>query len=586
MNRFADKFILLRKLKLSNIHSLRQRILFMMITGIAVWCLVLFVFYSYLIRGVEHNRIEKVMNSDLYHIADQMESSYFELLSMSQQMMSAGQIGRGFNKYLSVTEHYEKIQEAEDITTNINTMAFSHPKATLLGYVKLNEKNEIVNSEFATMPIRKTEPRSLSALINIGALTFQGIHMTLNALSDRNVISVLRGAKMFDGDYLVYIEQVDNSAQMIADISSLRNIPYIFSLLDENGIVCFSTDKTHIPEGAKIGLQSAGKLGELGKYRYVIIKSKFGFFYMLAVPYTAYFKEEYQWQFGTIFILAMGISCIILILFLVYHFIYKPALFLGRELEKVKTGAPETLLYHTNIDEFDDFMFLFSDMKKNVSSLEINLKKEEYECRQLELEKLFYQINPHFLMNALNSLHWMALKNHQKEIDDYVYHLNYILGYSLGKIEKSATFRTEIVSLEMYIELQKKRYNFNVWLDIRIDAYLDCPCARLILQPLVENAVCHNMDDFGNLWVTMTTNGREIVIVIADDGRGISQLSSEGPVEISSCRMNKGIGLRYVQLSLKQFYGDASVFEIQSEADKGTTVKLVLPVIQQEPQNA
>ncbi len=585
MKRVADKFNIIRKLKFNHIHSLKQRILLMMMTGIAAWCVVLFVFYSYLIQGVEHNRIEKVMNSDLYHIADQMESSYSELLSMSQQMLSTGPVGRGFNKYLSVTEHYEKIREAEDITTNINTMAFSHPKATLLGYVKLNDRNEIVNSEFTTMPVKKAEPRSLSSLIRMGALTFQGIHVTFNALSDREVISVLRGAKMFDGEYFVYIEQVDNSARMITDISSLRKIPYIFSLLNENGAVCFSTNETYFPKGVQVALQP-GKLGELGKYRYVVAKSKFGFYYMLTVPYADYFREEYHWQLGTMFILAMGVASIILILFLFYHFIYQPALFLGRELEKVKAGLPETLLYHTNIDEFDDFMFSFSDMKKNVSSLEINLRKEECECRQLELEKLYYQINPHFLMNALNSLHWMALKNHQKEMDDYVYHLNYILGYSLGKIEKKATFRTEIVSLEMYIELQKKRYNFNVWLDIRIDSCMDCPCARLILQPLVENAICHNMDDFGNLWVTMTTNGREIVIVIADDGRGISQISSGEPVEISSGRMNKGIGLRYVQLSLKQFYGDASVFEIQSEAGRGTTVKLVLPVMRQEQRNA
>jgi two-component system, sensor histidine kinase YesM len=585
MNQVADKFIVFRKLKFSHIHSLKQRILLMMMTGIAAWCIVLFVFYSYLIQGVEHNRIEKVMNSDLYHISDQMETSYSELLSMSQQMMSTGQIGRGFNKYLSVTDHYEKIQQAEDITTNINTMTFSHPKATLLGYVKLNDKSEIVNSEFTTMPVRKGELRSLPALIRIGALTFQGIHKTFNALSDRTVISVLRGAKLYDGEYLVYIEQVDNSAQMVADISSLRNIPYIFSLLNEDSTVCFSTDEERVPRGVKIGLQPE-RPGQWGRYRYVITKSQFGFFYMLTVPYAAYFWEEYHWQLGTMFILVMGVSSIILILFLFYVFIYKPALFLGKELEKVKKGTAETLLYHTNIDEFDDFMFLFSDMKKNVSSLETNLEKEECECRQLELEKLFYQINPHFLMNALNSLHWMALKNHQKEMDDYVYHLNYILGYSLGKIEKKATFRTEIVSLEMYIELQKKRYNFNVWLDIRIDAYMDYPCARLILQPLVENAVCHNMDDFGNLWVTMTTNGREIVIVIADDGKGFSQLSSDGPVEISSSRMNKGIGLRYVQLSLKQFYGDSAVFEIQSESGRGTTVKLVLPVCKQEDRHA
>lgn len=108
-----------------------------------------------------------------------------------------------------------------------------------------------------------------------------------------------------------------------------------------------------------------------------------------------------------------------------------------------------------------------------------------------------------------------------------------------------------------------------------MNEWMEYPCARLILQPLAENAICHNMDSFGNLWITMECDEHMARITIKDDGQGIHFLSGE---EILAKQLNKGIGLRYVQMSLQSFYGDRASLKITSEADRGTCVIVEMPI--------
>ena len=187
-----------------------------------------------------------------------------------------------------------------------------------------------------------------------------------------------------------------------------------------------------------------------------------------------------------------------------------------------------------------------------------------------------YQINPHFLMNALNSIHWMALTNHQKEIDDYVKHLGFILSYSLGKAEQNTTLRTELKYLQYYLELQQMTHDFSSEFDIAEGEYLNTRCARFLLQPIAENAVCHNMDEFGTLWVEASEQGGIITIQIRDDGKGF-EISEK--MEQNAKDERKGIGLRYVQMTLKSFYGEEAEMKIESELGKGTEVTLHFPVL-------
>ena len=329
---------------------------------------------------------------------------------------------------------------------------------------------------------------SFELLVKSSEIEFHTFHTCLNAISDKIVISLMRNVDFGKGKYMIYTETHVGIEKLLELLSVSRNVDYTLLQLDGNGRVCYSGNQDFAAgdyfEAEKDG---AVDFGKNGSYYYIIKKSDFGFYNVLLTDQGAYLRQEHYWLINIGLVFCIGIISIILIITLFFYLIYRPIRQLGRDMEDAAQGNLQPVERVFHIDE--------------------DIRRSEYEKQQLEVEKLYYQINPHFLMNALNSLHWMAVANHQKEIEEYIYQLNFILGYSLGKIYKKATFGTELKSLDMYLELQKKRYDFNVWKDIRMNGWMEYPCARLILQPLAENAICHNMDAFGNLWITMDCDG-------------------------------------------------------------------------------
>ena len=195
----------------------------------------------------------------------------------------------------------------------------------------------------------------------------------------------------------------------------------------------------------------------------------------------------------------------------------------------------------------------------------------------MELEKLKYQINPHFLMNALNTVRWMSVVRHADDITSYVMHLGYILSYSLGKTDYETTLRTELKVLRNYLELQQTTYDFEFVMDVEEGEYLNQPCARFLLQPVAENSVCHNMDEFGHLWIRVRKEGNRIHISLEDDGKGFAANGTDDTGRKETGQQNKGIGLRYLQMTLDAVYGREAELRIDSVVGEGTTVHIVIP---------
>lgn len=116
-----------------------------------------------------------------------------------------------------------------------------------------------------------------------------------------------------------------------------------------------------------------------------------------------------------------------------------------------------------------------SQMRRNIKQLQ-EQERTGYELRKkAELEKLMYQINPHFVLNTLYSVQWMAQKEGNLEIRGFVHDLMVILSYNLGKEKAVSTLRTEVEIARKYIEIQKQRYDFEIMLEVEEGEYLDEP---------------------------------------------------------------------------------------------------------------
>ena len=229
-------------------------------------------------------------------------------------------------------------------------------------------------------------------------------------------------------------------------------------------------------------------------------------------------------------------------------------------------------------------------MKRQIENLISNMVEKEKSIQKIEFEKLLYQINPHFLLNTLNSIQWMAQMSHQREISEFVQRLKKLLSYNLGKEGRQTTLRMELEIVKEYIALQQMRYDFIIEMNIEDGSYLDQPTVRMLFQPLVENAIRYGLGDDEKISIQVFEDvARHLAVVtISDSGKGLNQEEID---EINQPfdydwgywkNENRGIGLRYVKAMLESFYdGQTSLF-VNSKKGFGTKITILLPVREPE----
>lgn len=195
------------------------------------------------------------------------------------------------------------------------------------------------------------------------------------------------------------------------------------------------------------------------------------------------------------------------------------------------------------------------------------------------------QINPHFLVNALNSISFMAKVSKYEGIRKMAESLIRIISCSFRSNISFYTLREEIEILDSFIYLMEIRYSEGFEVEYDVDeTCLDCLVPRLILQPLVENSIVHgfNEEDIGHLKVSASRENGFLLLKVWDDGCGINEeqvkkiLSDyEQPPKGST-----GIGMRNVISRLRLNFGDLFHTEIHSVTKEYTEIILRLPVLE------
>lgn len=251
---------------------------------------------------------------------------------------------------------------------------------------------------------------------------------------------------------------------------------------------------------------------------------------------------------------------------------------------------------YTGIEEYDHLLAKTEEMRVRIQDMLAQIIHSQEEKSRLQLEKLRYQINPHFLMNTLNTVHWMAVLNSQQEIDSIVQALNRLLFYNLDKDGVNTNLERELSAINEYVLLQKVRYDF----DFRVvrqpqDMVFEYPSPKFMLQPIIENSLNHGYRDNMEIEITVAGEGERIKICVKDNGLGISAEKVKALKEkISRIRSDMecpektvmGIGLEYVTVMLDSFYrrwNEKAFFDIESEEKGGTYVWLDLPKIVGNP---
>ncbi|MCM8901807.1 histidine kinase [Caldicoprobacter algeriensis] len=561
-------------------NSLKQRLIFLL--GIStIISLVFSAIVSYnSIISIQQNKINTAISSTLERLTDQLDRDYYSIMQITQQMMPQGHIGSDVDEYFFTTQPYNRSVLTRRISKNIELITYPYPNVVLAMYY--NPRYDAVLF-YNLPPIEKFSLEDLPKLKQHLEITYHTFHPSIYRFGDQQVISVTRTA-LFSNDVsmVIYVEARSDIEKSLDALFNAQRMRYIFLQIDENKEIKYSSSPDIFSVGQRFDLGSQELTGRINGYIWNQRKSQHGFTNIILVPVSSYNCELYAWSTTMLIITFVILLIVALIGIMLYQLIYKPLHLFEREMEEVGKGNMAMINYHIGIEEFDRMFDRFNTMKMQIQDLMRDIEKKEKQRHALEVEKLYYQINPHFLMNALNSVHWMAVINKQHDISNYISKLNYILSYSLGKTDQDTTLRTEIKMLQTYLDLQKMRYDFEAFVNVVEGDYLDTHVPRLILQPLAENAICHGLDQNGILTIDVSPDYQSnmIKVVIQDNGKGLDPQILESisyPGHLNNGAFGQGIGLRYVYFMLESFYGDRASMIVESKPHEGTTVKLFLP---------
>lgn len=362
---------------------------------------------------------------------------------------------------------------------------------------------------------------------------------------------------------------------------------YLSMQLDENGKVLFSNSDLFAREQVlDLALDEDGSFsGVFGDYYLVAKRSDMGFIYVNGVPQEEYLKEMIAWYEKIFLLCVLTAIPALLIMLATRNMLGRPIKSLEQAIEEVGEGKLEPVSEDLEVREFRELMHKINEMKVDIKNLLTKVQTEEEERQKTEREKLMCQINPHFLLNTLNSVQWMAQLEHQESISRFLADFKSLLAYNLGKEEKSSTLRTEVEIAQKYINLQRQRYDFEATMEVEEGEYLETETIRMLLQPLIENALRYGLGDMGVVDIRIFQDERKdcAVITIQDHGSGLSREKLE-QLNRPFCYKNNGdgdtagIGLRYVRHCLEGFYKGESILTINSEIGRGTKVTIIIPV--------
>jgi len=215
----------------------------------------------------------------------------------------------------------------------------------------------------------------------------------------------------------------------------------------------------------------------------------------------------------------------------------------------------------------------------------------ERKKKALEFRVLSHQINPHFLYNTLEAIRWKAENHGQYDIGEMVSALGNLLRLSLNQGKEITTLRREIEQVKAYVQIEQARMGQKVRIFYFCDKeLLDRPFLRLLLQPLVENAIHHSVRenfDKGKIVIEARRQNDDIVLQLSDNGNGIpdyvlERLNDADAESAQSSSDLKGVGLINVNERLKLYFGSEYRLQIQSVPGEGTCITIKHPLLDEE----
>ncbi len=544
-----------------------------------------------------------------------------EMAAESSQRVLA-QVNRSLDNYLrnmmrvSDTAYYRVIKSADldqEATAGElrDALELLHAKDgdVLVSLAVFDEKGALISATPLTELKNSVTPRRESwftaAMERIENLHFSTPHVQ-NLFEDpdsryRWVVSLSRHVELTRGGVIqsgVLLVDMNFSGieQICKDVSFSNGQGYLY-LIDGSGEIIYHPRQQLLYAGLQEenNLQAAGYSD--GTYsevfqahrRQVTVKTVgYTGWKLVGVVPSETLRDNYsQLLLFALFVVSFSIFLLVFVNLRLSEWITAPMKKLDLAVRELEKGA-ETVDFDVDGPyEVEHLSRSVQSMVSTMRHLMEDILQQEEEKRRSELDVLQSQINPHFLYNTLDSVVWMTENGRTQEAVVMLTALARFFRISLSKGSNIIPIGDEIEHARNYLTIQMMRYKNKFSADISAQEGIEkLYTIKLIIQPILENAIYHGMeyaDGEGEIHIRAFREGENVIIEVEDNGPGMSQevveqllkpQGSAGPKAKGS-----GIGLRNVHQRIRLTFGEPYGLSILSEPDSGTVVRICLPAL-------
>jgi two-component system sensor histidine kinase YesM len=304
--------------------------------------------------------------------------------------------------------------------------------------------------------------------------------------------------------------------------------------------------------------------------------------YLGQVPYKELMYKVDSARNLTLFLTLIAILISLLFFHILSTRISNPIRTLTGFMKQVEKGDFNVTVDSEREDEIGQLSRSFNQMVNRIKELIEEVYLTKIKKKEAELDALQSQINPHFLYNTLDIAYWSSRMEDAPITEEIISNLSNFFKLGLNKGKEITTIGKEVEHLNSYLYIQLLRYDEKPEIIVKVDEKLyNYKLIKLILQPLVENALLHGISDMdagGRIEVLGTDEGDDIIFEVRDNGKGIE--SSRLATIFDEDSKHEGYGVKNVQDRIKIYYGESYGLTIQSEIQLGTTVKIRIPKLQ------
>ena len=418
----------------------------------------------------------------------------------------------------------------------------------------------------------------------------------------RWVISVTRAVELTQGadthQGVLLIDVRYDSLEQLFNGVSLGNGGYVY-LIGNDGEIIYHPDAQLIYSGheeenhqAAAGYRDGGYKEEFqGEERLITVKTVgyTGWKIIGVTPTGGMNFDAVKTRLLIVFVVLFVVFLLAIINSYISTKITTPIEQLERSVNEIEEGKLETEVSIGGSYEIRHLGASIQNMARQIRRLMEDIVAEHESKRKNEFDVLQSQINPHFLYNTLDIIVWMIENEKQSEAVRVVTALARFFRISLSKGKSIIPVKDELEHVRSYLMIQhmrfKNRFTYSIEAD---DSVLDYASLKLILQPLVENAIYHGMefmDGDGEIRVRVLEKDGDLIMTVSDNGLGMTKeqveriLSDMGHVP---SKRGSGIGVRNVNERIKLYFGKEYGLSIESELDVGTTVTIRLRAVPYE----